>query len=140
MADADLNITPKQKMHTARFDTPLALVYGKYILAFGGKTSKYHGTKRCEVFDTKGEQWLHLAPMPFFCVNTSAVVIQKRYVYLMPGHNRETQTQGALMIGYLDTGALEKGVEGIPSIQWNKLIVRNLDFVNSCPTAGFALQ
>ena len=55
MADADLNITPKQKMHTARFDTPLALVFGKYILAFGGKTSKYHGTKRCEVFDTQGE-------------------------------------------------------------------------------------
>ena len=44
------------------------------------------------------------------------------------------------MIGYLDTGALEQGVEGLPSIQWAKLIVRNLDFVNACPTAGFALQ
>jgi len=47
----------KPKMHTARFDTPLALVYGKYILAFGGKTSKYHGTKRCEVYDTETEKW-----------------------------------------------------------------------------------
>ena len=58
----------------------------------------------------------------------------------MPGHNRETQANGALMIGYLDTGALERGVEGLPSIQWAKLVVRNLDFVNACPTAGFAMQ
>lgn len=58
----------------------------------------------------------------------------------MPGHNRETQANGALMIGYLDAGALGGGVEGLPSIQWSKLVVRNLDFVNSCPTAGFALQ
>ena len=53
----DLLTTAKPKMHSARFDTPLALVYDRYILALGGKTSKQHGTKRCEVFDTQYEVW-----------------------------------------------------------------------------------
>ena len=65
-------------MHTARFDTPLAMVYERFILAFGGKTSKYHGTKRCEVYDTKEEQWINSASMPFFCVNIAPIVIKRR--------------------------------------------------------------
>lgn len=95
----------------ARFDTPLATVFDRYILVFGGKTSKYHGTKRCEVFDTKDTKWHNLAPIPFFCVNTDACVIQKRHVYLMPGQNRETLVNQSLVIGYMDTGAIERNID-----------------------------
>jgi len=77
-------------MQMARFDTPLTTVFDRYIMVFGGKTSKYHGTKRCEAYDIRAEQWHSLAPIPFFCVNAAAVVIQKRHIYLMPGQNRET--------------------------------------------------
>lgn len=63
-------------MPTARFDTPVALVHDKVILALGGKMSKYRGTIRCEAYDTVGDQWHTMQPLPFFCVNTSAVVMR----------------------------------------------------------------
>lgn len=52
MINADLEMSQLARMPTARFDTPLALVHDKVVIALGGKTSKYHGTKRCEAFDT----------------------------------------------------------------------------------------
>lgn len=136
----DMLTTAKPKMHSARFDTPLALVYDRYILALGGKTSKQHGTKRCEVFDSATNVWQNIAPTPFFCVNSSTVVLKKRHVYMMPGNNRETQANSALLIGYLDTGALERGMDALPSIHWAKLLVRNLDFINACPVAAVPLS
>lgn len=90
MVSADLEMSQLARMPTARFDTPLALVHDKVVIALGGKTSKYHGTKRCEAIDTTTGQWVNVAPIPFFCVNTTAVVMKERYVYLMPGNNRET--------------------------------------------------
>ena len=42
-------------MGMARFDTPVVLAYNRFIMAFGGKTSRYHGTKRCEIYDTKAD-------------------------------------------------------------------------------------
>ena len=72
-------------MPTARFDTPLALVHDKVVIAHGGKTSRNHGTKRCEAYDTVTDTWTRIADLPFFCVNTTAVVMKDRYVYLMPG-------------------------------------------------------
>ena len=128
-------------MNMARYDTPLALVYDRYVLAFGGKTSKYHGTKRCELFDTKTEQWLQMAPIPFFCVNTAACVIQKRHVYLMPGRNRENLVNQSMIIGYLDTGAIEKNTDGLPSIQWSKLWVHgNAEFNAAGPVTAITLK
>ena len=128
------------RMPTARFDTPLALVHDKVVIALGGKTSKYHGTKRCEAFDSVSGQWFNVAALPFFCVNTTAVVMKERYVYLMPGNNRETLVNGALLIGYLDSGVMDKGVEqSLGNSQWAQLVVRNPDFVNSCPVAAIAL-
>ena len=53
MISADLEMSQLARMPTGRFDTPLALVHDKIIIALGGKTSKYHGTKRCEAFDTE---------------------------------------------------------------------------------------
>jgi len=66
-------------------------VHQQIVLALGGRTSKYHGTIRCEAFDTTNDAWHELQSLPFFCINTSAVVLKDRFVYLMPGNNRETQ-------------------------------------------------
>lgn len=73
--DCNLEVSRQPQMQMARFDTPLATVFERYIMVFGGKTSKVHGTKRCEAYDIRNEQWHNLAPIPFFCVNTAAVVI-----------------------------------------------------------------
>lgn len=139
--DQNLKLHDKPKMHTARFDTPVTLVHEKFILVFGGKTNSKHGSKRCELYDTKAEQWHHLAPMPFFCVNTSAAVVKKRHVYLLPGQNRDTLVNKSLLIGYLDTAPLERGLEGLPSLQWAKLVVRNnSDFISAGPVAGIPMK
>lgn len=127
-------------MPTARFDTPLALVHDQIIITLGGKTSKYHGTKRCEAFDTQSGSWINVAPIPFFCVNTTAVIMKERYVYLMPGNNRETQANNSLLVGYLDSGTLERGVEAsLSTSQWAQLLVRNQDFINSGPVAAIPI-
>ena len=126
-------------MPTARFDTPLALVHDKLVLALGGKTSKYHVTMRCEAYDTLTDQWHVMHSLPFFCVNTSTVVMKDRFVYLMPGNNRETQAQGSLLMGYLDTGTLERGSEAITMAAWAQLVVKNVDLVNSGPVAAMPL-
>ena len=140
MINPDLEMSQLARMPTARFDTPLALVHDKVVIALGGKTSKYHGTKRCEAFDTTTGQWVNVAPIPFFCVNTTAVVMKERYVYLMPGNNRETQSNSSLLVGYLDSGTLERGVEAaLSTSQWAQLVVRNVDFVNSGPVAAIPL-
>lgn len=105
-------------MTTARFDSPLALVHDRVILVLGGKTDKYHGTKKCDAYDTLSDKWYSVATLPFFCVNTTAVVMKDRFIYLMPGRNSETHANRALMIGYLDTGALDKGLEELGSKPW----------------------
>ena len=46
-----------------------------------------------------------------------------------------------MIIGYLDTGAIEKSVDGLPSIQWTKLWVHNnAEFIASSPVAAIALK
>ena len=41
----------------------------------------------------------------------------------MPGQNRETLVNQSLVIGYMDTGAIERNIDQLPSIQWTKLFV-----------------
>ena len=43
--------------------------------------------------------------MPITCVNTTAVVMNERWVYLMPGSNRDAQVGNQLCITMLDTGS-----------------------------------
>ena len=127
-------------MPTARFDTPVALVHDQIVIALGGKMSKYRGTIRCEAYDTSTDQWLTMQALPFFCVNTSAVVMRSRFVYLMPGSsNEETQAQGSLMIGYLDTGTIDRGLDAMCKAAWAQLVVKNVDFFNAGPVAGIPL-
>eukprot|EP00353_Schmidingerella_taraikaensis_P008791 CAMPEP_0185585192 /NCGR_PEP_ID=MMETSP0434-20130131/37147_1 /TAXON_ID=626734 ORGANISM="Favella taraikaensis, Strain Fe Narragansett Bay" /NCGR_SAMPLE_ID=MMETSP0434 /ASSEMBLY_ACC=CAM_ASM_000379 /LENGTH=133 /DNA_ID=CAMNT_0028205369 /DNA_START=251 /DNA_END=652 /DNA_ORIENTATION=- len=102
--------------------------------------SKYRGTIRCEAYDTASDQWLTMQALPFFCVNTSAVVMRNRFIYLMPGSsNEETQAQNSLMMGYLDTGTIERGFDPMTKAQWAQLVVKNVDFFNAGPVAGIPL-
>ena len=58
----------------------------------------------------------------------------------MPGNNRETQSNSSLLVGYLDSGTLEKGFEAaIANSQWAQLVVRNVDFVSSGPVAAIPI-
>ena len=43
--------------------------------------------------------------MPSQSVNTTAVVMNERWVYMMPGANREAQVGNQLYINLLDTGS-----------------------------------
>lgn len=130
----------REKLASPRFDTQLALVFERYLLAFGGKISKFHGTKRCEIMDTKSGGWSQLVPMPYFAVNTSAVTCNKRQVYLLPGHNRETNINDSLVIAFLDCAPLDRGLDALSTLVWLKLIVKDPDFVSACPTAGVQLE
>ena len=58
----------------------------------------------------------------------------------MPGSNKETIVNRTVLLAHMDCGALERGVDGVPSLQWTKLIVKNPDFVQSCPVAGMPLN
>lgn len=44
------------------------------------------------------------------------------------------------MIAVLDCSALERGIEALPTLQWNKLVVKDEDFVSAFPTAGVQLE
>ena len=136
---ANLELTTLSRIPTARFDTPLALVHDKVIIALGGKTSKYHGTKRCEAYDTITDTWINMNSLPFFCVNSTAVVMKDRYLYLMPGSNREMSANNSLLICYLDSGVQDKCLETMQTAPWAQLFVKNQEFINSCPVAAIPL-
>ena len=59
----------------------------------------------------------------------------------MPGSNRESCVNQGLVIGYMDTGAIERSIEGLPSLQWQKLLVHNNpEFTMSGPVSGLPLR
>lgn len=86
-----MNVYEREPMKTARFLAPLALVRDRFILTLGGFTSRSATTKNAECFDTQTNHWFAIAPVPITAVNTTAVVMNERWVYLMPGANRDAQ-------------------------------------------------
>jgi len=42
-------------------------------------------------------------------------------------------------MGFLDTGAFDRGFEPLISAEWVQLVIRNVDFVNSTPVAAMAV-
>ena len=139
----------------ARFEIPLALVHDRFILALGGKKGKGKGaqgqaetTKLCEAYDSVTNHWFQIDSLPFTCSGTSAVVMNDQEVYLMPGNNRETQTNSSLFICHLDTGPpmqfprqsnRQNYGYAIGGHRWSKLEVKNVEFVRSYPVAALSL-
>lgn len=105
MIDANMTVYEREPMKTARFLAPLALVRDRFVLALGGFTSRTSATKSAECYDTYTNSWFNIASLPGQAVNTAAVVMNERWVYLMPGANREMQAGNVLSIAQMDTGS-----------------------------------
>jgi len=105
MVDANMNVYEREAMKAPRFLAPLALVRDRFILALGGFTSRTGATKAAECYDTQTNCWFSIAALPSQAVNTTATVMNERWVYVMPGANREAQSGQSLYISMLDTGA-----------------------------------
>lgn len=148
--DANMTVYEREPMKMARFNAPLALVRDRFLLALGGQTSRNALTKACECFDTYLNHWFNIAPLPTQTINVSAVVMNDRFVYLMPGANRENQLgSSSLLINYLDTGATanfagDKNTReyGLPIARqkWVQIEVANAEFFKTQPVAGLQLN
>ncbi len=126
-------------MKQARCNAPLALIKDRFILAISGMTGRLTTTKSCEAYDTLTNYWFPIceAPVPLF--NTSAVVMNSRFVYVLPGSNRECKRgSAALLLHTLDTGASRDYSSNvndrnygahIASQRWSQLLVSNPEYV-----------
>jgi hypothetical protein len=89
MIDANMTVYEREPMKTARFCAPLAMVRDRFILALGGFTGLNRPTKVVECYDTMTNHWFNTAPLPGQSANCTAVVMNERWIYLMPGANRD---------------------------------------------------
>ena len=149
MIDANMSVYERESMKTARFLVPLALIRDRFILALGGFTGRTVATKTCECYDTVTNCWFNINPLPSQVVNTTAVVMNERWIYLMPGNNRELQVANHLLVNLLDTGSSQiydgnsnSREYGAPMARqkWAQLEVNNVEFVRSQPVAGIQLN
>lgn len=92
-------------MKNARFGAPTCLIRDRFILALGGQTSRYNATKACEAYDTQTNHWFPIASLPVTLVNTTAIVMNERFVFMMPGGNRDCASGNSLLVMRLDTGS-----------------------------------
>ncbi len=105
MIDANLTVYEREPMKTARFLAPLALIRDRFILALGGNISRNSPTKVCECYDTMTNHWFNIAALPSLSTNCTSVVMNERWVYMMPGTNKDAQAGNSLYINLLDTGS-----------------------------------
>ena len=94
--DANMTAYDRESMKNPRFNAPLALIKDRFILALGGFVSKYNTTKMAECYDTHLNHWFGIAPLPTQVVNATTVTMNERFVYLMPGSNRESMVGGSI--------------------------------------------
>jgi hypothetical protein len=139
----------RENMNLGRFNAPLALVRDRFILACGGQVSENAATNACEAYDIDTNTWFAIAPLKQAISNTSAIVMNNRFVYLMPGSGIAGEQLGVkpdyCCIEMLDTGSsIQFGTDrqsknyGLPiaSHRWETLVVQNPSFSQSRPNAG----
>ena len=75
--DANLTVYERDKMKTARYGSPLALIRDRFILAISGCTGRSSSsmTKTCEAYDTQTNHWFPIQDLPVAVSNTSAIVM-----------------------------------------------------------------
>ena len=61
--DANMSIYDRESMSIGRFNTPLALIRDRFILACGGQTNEDAATNTCEAFDVDTNTWFSIAPL-----------------------------------------------------------------------------
>jgi hypothetical protein len=84
--------------------------------------------------------WFNIAALPSMSTNCTSVVMNERWVYMMPGTNKDAQAGNSLYINLLDTGA-SSAYEGdktskefgmaIARQKWSQLEVTNTEFVRA---------
>ena len=109
-----MQVVPQEKMQTARFGSPLALVHKRFLLALGGFVTPNDQTGQCEAFDTVTNRWFGIGELPFAMQNTTAVVMNDRTVYLMPGKQTKNKSPPYLMICMLECGQPATLLRGDP--------------------------
>ena len=124
----------------------MCLVRDRFILALGGKISDLDSTESCEVFDSVNNEWFPMARLPFAIINSTAVVMNQRFVYLMPGPNFKCAVGDACLLHTIDTGSDIEFSAGRTSTmpfkeifaqaRWKQLKVKDKTFVDSMPSAG----
>jgi len=97
-------VTGKKEMKFGRCSASLGLVRDRFIIVMGGMIGKNKQTALCTVFDIDTNAWFDIAALPSPRVNCSAVVLNQRYIYLMPGANATAMKGNSIAIEYMDTG------------------------------------
>ena len=95
-------------MKIPRITAPVCIVRDRFILALGGKIRSFGSTEQCEVFDTVANEWFQMTQLPFSVTNSTAMVMNQRFVYLI--------SSSTSLIHTIDTGTdIEFGANGNPS-------------------------
>lgn len=147
MIDANLAVYEREKMKIGRYGAALALVRDRFLLALSGCTGDGKKTRHCEAYDTQTNHWFPLQNLPVSMSNTSTVVMNNRFVYLMPGANADCRRgTESLLLHMLDSGSsqiinsAEKSdkTAGWPIGRqvWQVLVVTDPEFVRAQPTAA----
>lgn len=74
-------------MKFGRCSTAVGLVRDRFIIVMGGLTDKNKPTSLCTAFDIESNAWLDITKFSSPRTNCSAVVLNSRYIYVMPGAN-----------------------------------------------------
>lgn len=91
-------------MKFGRCSAALGLVRDRFIIVMGGMIGKNKQTALCTAFDIETNAWFDINPLSSPRVNCSAVVLNSRYIYLMPGSNPTAVRGNSIAIEYMDTG------------------------------------
>ena len=103
--DSNFQVTEKKPMKFGRASASLGLVRDRFIIVMGGIIGKNKTTALCTAFDIDTNAWFDIAQLSSPRVNCSAVVLNQRYIYLMPGANASAMKGGnTITIEYMDTG------------------------------------
>ena len=124
MVDANLTVYEREPMKTARFLAPLALIRDRFIMVLGVLISRNSPTKVCECYDTMTNHWFTTAALPSMSTNCTAVVMNERWIYMMPGSNKDAQAGNSLYINLLDTGSSSAFGDDRSSKEYGSAIAR----------------
>lgn len=96
-------------MSLGRFNTPLALIRDRFIIACGGQVNESSATSQCEAYDIETNNWFSISSLQMPMSNTSAIVMNNRFIYLMPGPGLPDESPflkpDCCSIEVLDTGS-----------------------------------
>lgn len=87
----------------------------------GGMIGKNKQTPICTAFDIDTNAWFDIAPLSSARVNCSAVVLNQRYIYVMPGSNGAAIKGNSIAIEYMDTGNIADYIQA-PQVSINTSI------------------